>query len=151
MWFSSNRAFWRWKQNAWTACPLWFKRRHRTHDPHSILRMNELSWSSKEWNKNKTNKPSFWYLTFKGWVFLYPVYTIQPVVKPVVKPDWQPVWQPCWTNSHCSFNRVERTATVRSTGCQTRLYNRFDNRLYTRHNRLSNRFDNRFANRLYRV
>jgi len=27
-------------------------------------------------------------------------------------------------------NRVERTATVRSTGCQTRLYNRFDNRLY---------------------
>jgi len=47
-----------------------------------------------------------------GWMF---VYTIQPVVKRV----WQPVWQPCWTNSHCSFNRVERTASVRSTGCQT--------------------------------
>jgi len=64
--------------------------------------------------------------------FLYPVYTIQPVVKPVVKPvvTVKPVWQPCWMNSHCSFNRVERTATVRSTGCQTGLYNRFDNRLY---------------------
>ena len=33
---------------------------------------------------------------------LYPVYTIQQVVKAVV----QPVWQPCWTNSHCSFNRL---------------------------------------------
>jgi len=43
----------------------------------------------------------------------YPVYTIQPVVKPVVKPVWQPVWH-------------ERTATVRSTGCQTGLYNWFD-------------------------
>ena len=40
-------------------------------------------------------------------------------------------------------NRVERTATVRSTGCQTGLYNQIDNRLYTRYNRLSNRFDNR--------
>jgi len=50
---------------------------------------------------------------------------------------------------------VERTATVRSTGCQTALYNRFDNRLYTRYSRLSNQFenrlDNRFDNRLYRV
>ena len=27
-------------------------------------------------------------------------------------------------------SRVERTATVRSTGCQTGLYNPFDNRLY---------------------
>ena len=34
-----------------------------------------------------------------------------------------------------------------TTGCQTGLYNRFDNRLYTRYNRLSNRFDNM----LYRV
>jgi len=50
---------------------------------------------------------------------IYHVYTTQPVVKTVVK--WQPVWQPCWMNSHCSFNRVERTATVRSTGCQTCL------------------------------
>ena len=57
-----------------------------------------------------------------GWMF---VYTIQPVVKPV--------WQPCWTNSHCSLNR---------TGCQTGLYNRIDNRLYTQHSHLSNRFDN---------
>jgi len=60
----------------------------------------------------------------------------------------QPVWQPCWTNSHCSFNRVERTATVRSTGCQTGLYNRFDNRLYTRYSRLSNRLSCRLSNGL---
>ena len=40
-------------------------------------------------------------------------------------------------------NHVERTATVRSTGCQTGLYNLFDNWLYTRYNRLSNEFDNR--------
>jgi len=40
-------------------------------------------------------------------------------------------------------NRVERTATVCSTGCQTGLYNRFDNGLYTRYSRLSNGFDNR--------
>jgi len=45
-------------------------------------------------------------------------------------------------------NRVERTATVRSTGCQTGLYNRFDNRLYTRYSRLSNRLSNGFENRL---
>jgi len=38
-----------------------------------------------------------------------------------------------------------------TTGCQTGLYNRFDNRLYTRYNRLSNGFGNRFDNRLYRV
>jgi len=31
------------------------------------------------------------------------------------------------------------------------LYNRFDNRLYTRYSRLSNRFYNRFNNRLYSV
>jgi len=49
-----------------------------------------------------------------GWMFIY---TIQPVVKPVV----QQVWQPCWTNIYCSFNRVERTATVHATGCQTGL------------------------------
>ena len=58
------------------------------------------------------------------------IHTIQPVVKPVVV---KPVWQPCWTNSHCSLNR---------TGCQTGLYNRIDNRLYTQHSHLSNRFDN---------
>jgi len=72
-------------------------------------------------------------------------------------------------------NRVERTATVRSTGCQTGLYNQFDNRvehtiqpvvkpvvkrlwqpgkvwqpgkcLYTRHNRLSNQLSKRLSNR----
>ena len=62
-------------------------------------------------------------------------------------------------------NCVERTATVRSTGCQTGLYNQLDNRLYTRYSRLSDGFDNRlycvykhfnrlskrFDNRLYRV
>jgi len=42
-----------------------------------------------------------------------------------------------------------RTA-VRSTGCQTGLYNRFDNRLHTRYSRLSKRSDN-LDNRLYRV
>ena len=55
-----------------------------------------------------------------GWMF---VYMIQPVVKPVVQP-------------------VEQTATVRSTGCQTGLYNQFDNWLYTRYSRFSNGFDN---------
>ena len=48
-------------------------------------------------------------------------------------------------------SRVERTAAVHSTGCQTGLYNRIDNRLYTLYNWLSNRFDNLFNNRLYRV
>ena len=72
---------------------------------------------------------------------LNPVYTIQPVVKP----GWQPVWQPCWTSSHCSFNRVERTATVRSTGCQTGLYNRFDNRLYRVNRALSLCFHQRIC------
>jgi len=38
---------------------------------------------------------------------------------------------------------------VRSTGCQTGLYNRFNNRLYTRYSRLSNRLSNGFdINRL---
>jgi len=57
---------------------------------------------------------------------LYPVYTIQPLIKPgcqtgchVVKLVWQPVWQPCWTNRHCSFNRFSN-----------RVDKRFDNRLY---------------------
>jgi len=45
-------------------------------------------------------------------------------------------------------NRVERTATVRSTGCETGLYNRFHNRLYTRHSRLSNWLSNETDNRL---
>ena len=52
------------------------------------------------------------------------------------------------TNSGCSFNHVERTATVRSTGCPTGLYNRFDNRLYTRYSRLSSWLSNGFYNRL---
>jgi len=54
--------------------------------------------------------------------------------------------------------RLHNTAgcqTRYTAGCQTWLYNQFDNRLYTRYNRLSNRFDNRFDNwfdnRLYRV
>jgi len=49
----------------------------------------------------------------------------------------------CQTRFH---NRVEGTA-VRSTGSQTGLYNRFDNRLYTRYSRLSNRLSNGFDNR----
>ena len=39
----------------------------------------------------------------------------------------------CQTGCQTGDNRVERTAAVRSTGCQTALYtpyNRFDNRLY---------------------
>ena len=54
----------------------------------------------------------------------------------------------CQNGSH---NRVERTATVRTTGCQIGLYNQFDNRLHARYSRLSNGFDKRFDNRLYRV
>jgi len=45
-------------------------------------------------------------------------------------------------------NRAERIATVRSTGCQTRLYNRFDNWLYTWYSRLSKWLWNGFDNRL---
>jgi len=66
--------------------------------------------------------------------YLYPVYTIQLVVKPIV---WQPVWLPCWTNSHCSFNRLSKG-----------LYNRIDNRLYTWYSRLSNHLSDGFDNRL---
>jgi len=53
----------------------------------------------------------------------------------------QPIWQPAASCKQTS-NRVEQTATVRSTGCQTGLYNRFDNRLYTQYSRLSNRLSN---------
>jgi len=67
---------------------------------------------------------------------LNPVYTIQPVVKPVVQPVWQPAVSCKQTSNRLSNrlsngfdnrfdNRVERTA-VRSTGCQTELYNWFD-------------------------
>jgi len=92
---------------------------------------------------------------------LYPVYTIQPLVKPVVQPV-QPFWQPAVSCKQTSNrlsnrlsnmfdnrfdNRVEQTA-VRSTGCQTGLYNQFDNRLCTRYSRLSNRLSNGFDNRL---
>jgi len=89
-----------------------------------------------------------WHGQANNW---YPVYTIQPVV--------QPVWQPAvsckqtsiWLLVGCLFtrysrsskrfdNRVERSATVCSTGCQTGLYNWFDNLLYTWYNWLSNRF-----------
>ena len=58
------------------------------------------------------------------------VYTIQLVVNAV----WQTQFD----------NRVEQTA-VRSTSCQTRLYRRIDNRLYTRYSRLSDPFDNRLT------
>jgi len=87
----------------------------------------------------------------------------KPVVIPVVKLVWQPIWQPCWTNSHCSFNRFERTVTVRSTvlneqrlfvqpvvkpSCTTGLSTGSPVEcLCTQYNQLSNRFENR----LYRV
>jgi len=66
---------------------------------------------------------------------LYSVYTIQPVVIPVVQtavvqPVVKPVWEPavsCKQTSNRVWQPVERTATVRSTGCQTRLL--FDNRV----------------------
>jgi len=48
-------------------------------------------------------------------------------------------------------NRVERTATVRSTSSQTGLHNWYDNRLCHVYSQLSNGFDNRFDNRLYGV
>jgi len=66
----------------------------------------------------------------------------------------QRVWQPgvsCKQTSIRFDNQLEWTATVRSTGCQTGLYNRSHNWLYTRYNWLSNWYDNRFDNRLYRV
>jgi len=66
----------------------------------------------------------------------------------------QPVVKPCLSNrfdKHGLTNVLKVTVAVRSTGCQTGLYNRFDNRLYKRYSRLSNRFDNRFDNRLYCV
>jgi len=50
---------------------------------------------------------------------------------------YNPVWQPCWTNR-----------LFVQHGCQTGLYNRFDNRLYTRYSHLSNRLSNGFDNRL---
>ena len=49
--------------------------------------------------------------------------------------------------TRCIMYRVERTAVL-STGCQTGLYNRFGNWLYTRYSCLSNRLSNRFDNRL---
>jgi len=60
------------------------------------------------------------------------------VVKPVVQPGLTMV-----LNEQPLFN-----TTVRSTGCQTGLYNWFDNWLYTRYGRLSNRLSNGFDNRL---
>jgi len=101
---------------------------------------------------------------------LYPVYTIQPVVKPVIKPGFlytiQPVVNPgCATglttvlNEQPLFiNRVEQTTTVHQP-CGTnshcsfnrlsnRVVHRFDNRLYTRYSQLSNRLLNGFDNRL---
>ena len=65
---------------------------------------------------------------------LYPVYTIQPVVKPVVTG---------WTNSHCSFNRLSNRVVQpvsQPVGCLFTRYSRLSNWLY---NRLYNRFDNR--------
>jgi len=69
------------------------------------------------------------------------VYTIQPVVNP----DWQPVASCIQT-----FNRLSNPYTA---GCQTGLYNRFDNRVErtvadkrtvaVRSTRLSNPFKNR--------
>ena len=44
-------------------------------------------------------------------------------------------------------NRLYRV-NKHPTGCQTGLYNRFDNRLYTRYSRLSNRLSNGFDDRL---
>jgi len=69
---------------------------------------------------------------------LYPVYTIQPVVKLVVKPVWQPVdcsytrysrlpvvkrvWQPCWMN-RLFFNTVVKPVVqpALTTGFTTML------------------------------
>ena len=45
-------------------------------------------------------------------------------------------------------NRVERTAAVHSTGSQNGLYNWFDNWLCTRYSCLSNRLSNGFDNQL---
>jgi len=93
---------------------------------------------------------------YESWqLCLYPVYTIQPVVKPVVQPLWQPAVSCKQTSNRLSNrlsnwfdNHVKWTATVRSTGCQTELYNQSDNWLYTRYSRLSNRLSNGFDNPL---
>jgi len=71
------------------------------------------------------------------WGFSYPIYTIQPVVQLV----WQPAVSCKQTSNRLSmvvkpvvqlvWQLVEQTASVRSTSCQTGLYNRLDNRLYT--------------------
>jgi len=53
-------------------------------------------------------------------LLLNPIYTIQPVVQPAVSCK-----QAFNRLSNRFHNRVERTA-VRSTGCQTGLYIRFD-------------------------
>jgi len=83
----------------------------------------------------------FWWLSFLVKPQLNPIYTIQPVIKPVVQWFDNRLYR---VNKHPNQfdNRVERTAAVRSTGCQTALYNRFDNRLSTRYSRLSKRLSN---------
>jgi len=75
---------------------------------------------------------------------------VQPVVKPSLTAVFkeqlfvQPVVKRCQTGLYNRFdNHVERTATVRATGCQSWFCNRLDNRLYTQYSRLSNGFDNR--------
>ena len=77
---------------------------------------------------------------------LYPVYTIQPVVKPV--------WQPCWTNSHCSFNRLSNRVVYTIQPVVKRVWQPVWQPVVSciqTFNRLSNQFDNRVHNRLYRV
>jgi len=82
--------------------------------------------------------------------YIYPVYTIQPVVKPVVQLVWQPAVSckqtsnrlsnpfdnrlnvcihdtaGCQTGLTTGLTTVLNEQTVRSTSCQTGLYNRLD-------------------------
>jgi len=77
---------------------------------------------------------------------LYPVYTIQPVVKPVVQPVWQP--------AVCTIQPVVKPIVKRVLQYQTGLTtgwmfvytiqpvdNRFDNRLYRVNGALGNAAD----------
>jgi len=69
-----------------------------------------------------------------SWVaWLSPIYTIQPVVKPVVKRIVKPVWQPgkcLYTRYNRLYNPVwQPNELFIQHGCQTGLYNRFDNRV----------------------
>jgi len=68
--------------------------------------------------------------------------------QPVVKPRCTTGLTTVLKEQPLFIQPVVKPGCVHSTGCQTALYNPFDNRLYTRYSRLSNRLSNGFDNRL---